>query len=396
MAHVEDRWHKEINGQKVASERYGTGKRWRARYRAPDGRERSRGFDRRSDAERWLTTQGSGMARGEWIDPALGRMTLADWAIRWETGVSDLRPTTRALNLGVLSNHLLPRFGGWPLSHITTAEVKEMVAEELADGRYSNSAIRRHVIVLRGILEGARADGRIGRNPCDGVKLPPESARPMRSLEPGEVVRLANSIRPQHYRPLIFTAAYVGLRWGELAGLRIENVDPLKRAIRVVEQLVEVGGEVHMGPPKTQAGRRTVTMPAGVADMLGEHIGSKPVQESGLVFPTIQGRPMRRGNFRLVWRKACTTAGFDGGPLDGLVFHELRHTAAALAIAQNAHPLTIKERLGHSSILVTMDTYGHLFPAQDEALAQGLDGVLRESLAAQPRPETAQVTSFRR
>src|SRR5206468_12346069 len=118
------------------------------------------------------------------------------------------------------------------------------------------------------------------------------------------------------------------------------------------------------------------------------------VQHSGLVFPTPSGTPMRRSNFATLWRRVV-----DGTPkrpgvlagtdLEGLVFHELRHTAAALAIAQGAHPLAIRERLGHSSITVTMDRYRGLSPRLDEAVAQGLDGVLRDSLAAHPRPETA-------
>ncbi|HEX5902387.1 MAG TPA: hypothetical protein VF028_04645 [Actinomycetota bacterium] len=88
--------------------------------------------------------------------------------------------------------------------------------------------------------------------------------------------------------------------------------------------------------------------------------------------------------------------GWDAVGLDGLVFHELRHTAAALAIAQGAHPLAIKERLGHSSITVTMDRYGGLFPRLEETIGEGLDAVLRDSLAASVRPETASAVHLRR
>jgi integrase len=105
---------------------------------------------------------------------------------------------------------------------------------------------------------------------------------------------------------------------------------------------------------------------------------------------------MRRSNFRKLWRRAVSAAGFEDGPLDGLVFHELRHTAAALAIAQGAHPLAIRDRLGHSSITVTMDTYGGLFPALDEAIAEGLNRVFREAAAASLRPEAGEVVGFRR
>jgi len=112
---------------------------------------------------------------------------------------------------------------------------------------------------------------------------------------------------------------------------------------------VEVGGHVQWGPPKTKAGRRTVTTVA--AELLGTHIGGAAVRASGLVFPTISGQPMRRSNLRKLWQRAVAAAGLP----QGWVFHELRHTAAALAIAQGAHPLAIRDRLGHSSITVTMD-----------------------------------------
>lgn len=265
--------------------------KWRARYRGPDGRERARHFDRKGDAERWIATQTADAARGAWIDPSLGRMTFGEWAARWEAGINDLRPTTRALNLGVLRNHLLPRYSTWPLARITTSDVKAMVADDLTSDRYSASAVRRHVIVLRVILSAAVAEGRIGRNPCEGVKLPPESARPMRFLEPDEVLGLADAIRPAHYRALVLTAAYVGLRWGELAGLRTERVDPLRKAIRIEEQLVEVSGRVAWGPPKTKAGRRTVTMPGAIAELLGEHMGQQVVRASGLVSRRSRGSP---------------------------------------------------------------------------------------------------------
>ncbi len=363
--------------------------RWRARYRGPDGRERSHTFERKSDAERWLATETADVARGAWTDPRLGRITLEEWAKTWEAGTVNLRPTTRALNLGIVRNYLLPRFGRWPLARISTSDVAAMVAEELASGELSNSAVRRHAIVLSGLLAVAVADGRIVRNPCAGVKLPPEDSRKMRFLEAHEVARLAAAIRPEHYRPLILTAAYLGMRWGELAGLRLDRVDLLRRQIRVDQQLVEVGGRLTFGPPKTKAGVRTVSVPFTLIDVLAEHLHTRAVRESGLAFPTPSGKPMRRGGFRRVWRAACTAAGFDGGPLDGLVFHELRHTAAALAIAQGAHPVAIKERLGHSSITVTMDRYGGLFPRLDEAIAEGLDTALRESLAASLRPAAA-------
>lgn len=358
--------------------------RWRARYWGPDHRQRSQTFARRVDAERWLSTQQADVARGDWTDPQRGRMTFARWVERWEETIVHLRPTTRELNVGVARNYLVPRFGSAPLSSITTADVQAMLLEELTEGRLSNSAVRRHVIVMSTIMAAAVSDGRTRRNPCRDVKLPAEASRQMRFLEPAEVTVLADAIAP-HYRPLVLTAAYVGLRWGELAGLQLSNVDLLRKQVRVERQLLEVRGGLEYGPPKTAAGVRTVSIPGSLVDVLALHFAGQPVQASDLAFPAPGGGPMRRSNFSRVWRRTVDGTPkrpgvFQDTPLAGLVFHELRHTAAALAIAAGAHPLVVKKRLGHSSITVTMDRYGGLFPRLDAALAEDLDVALRGSL----------------
>lgn len=382
MAHIQRR------------ERGGT-TRWVARYRAEDGTERSKTFDRKVDAETWLSTQKADQARGEWVDPQLGRITFREFAGRWQDNLHGLRPNTVALNTGMLHNHLLPRFADRQLSTLTPTDVKAMVGEAMAEG-YAPSTVRRMVFVLSLILDEAILEGRLARNVTAGVKLPADTSTPMRFLDPDEVAHLAETFRP-HYRPLIYTAAYVGLRWGELAGLKPERVDLLRRTIVITEQLVEVGGHLSFGPPKTSASKRTVSVPAGLVELLTEHLGHRSVRRSGLVFPTGSGTPMRRSNFRKVWKRAVERAGWtEGHRLEGLTFHELRHTAAALAIAQGAHPLTIKERLGHSSIRTTMDTYGHLFPAQDEALAEALDGLFRGSDAGRMRDGDGTVKRFPR
>ena len=162
--------------------------------------------------------------------------------------------------------------------------------------------------------------------------------------------------------------------------------DARREAIALLGQIEAKSGEIE----------RLARSPKALGEILAEHFASPAVQSSGLAFPGPKGAPLRRSNFRRVWTKARTRAGFDGGPLDGLVFHELRHTAAALAIAQGAHPVAIKERLGHSSITVTMDVYGGVFPRLEEAIAEGLDVVLRESLAGPARDTGGTLAHLRR
>ncbi len=354
-------------------ERRGQG-RWRARYRGPDGRERSKTFDRRADADRWLATIEVSKARGEWVDPALGKRTFASWAEEWSATIVDLRPSTLDRDLRALRVHLLPRFGSVPLARITNSMVRSFVADMLATGNHSPATVRKVGQILTKVMRGAVEGGLIARSPCEGLRLPTEPRREMRFLTADQVATLTEAAGPDA-STLIYTAAYAGLRWGELAGLRVERVNVLRRTVVVVEQLNELAGKFSWGPPKTAAGRRAVSIPAALVQMLELQLARPEVIRSGLVFPTPLGEPMRRSNFaRRVWAPATQRAG-----LEGLRFHDLRHTAVALAIGQGAHPKALQERMGHGSVTVTLDRYGHLYEGLDGQIADGLDDVLRSS-----------------
>src|SRR5581483_11388271 len=212
------------------------------------------------------------------------------------------------------------------------------------------------------------------KSPCAGVKPPPVEPVEMRFLTAAEVHRLAEEMHP-HFRVLVYTAAYAGLRWGELLGLNRARGDIANRTITVLEQLVEVKGQFVWQPPKTRAGRRRVTIPGFLADMLAEQLAHRALPgPAGLVFPNRAGKPIATSSFNTAhWKPAKQRAG-----IDGLRWHDLRHTAVALAIAQGAHPTGIQARLGHSSVHVTLDRYGHLFPELDAAIADGLEGAFRE------------------
>lgn len=384
MAHIQDRGKQHD-------------RRWRARYRAIDGKERSKTFIRKADADRWLRDQTVAIDRGDWIDPSRSRMTFGEFVPSWQAWAKTAqRPSTYALNMSVINGRLLPRFGGMPLGRISVDDVHALMANDRAKN-LSTSSVRRSVIVLRSVLGLAVEHRRLAVNVAASVRLPADTTRQMRTLDHDQVIDLVRA-HPPWFRPLIMTAAYCGLRWGELAGLAPDRVDLMRQTIRVERQLSEVNGKFDFGPPKTKAGVRSLTIPSTVADMLTPHLASEVVQAANLVFPTPTGKPLRRNNFRTVWRRVVVGTPkrpglFAGTEFANLTFHELRHTAASLAIAAGAHPLTVKERLGHSSITVTMDRYGHMFPAQDEALAEALDARLRDALASDGEP-LASVTSL--
>ena len=177
-------------------------------------------------------------------------------------------------------------------------------------------------------------------------------------------------------------AAYGGLRWGELVGLRVKRVDLLHGRVTVAEQVSEVNGQLIPGPPKTEAGRRTVTLPAVAAVALAEHLTKiAALGPDGLVFPAPEGGYLRRSNFRRRWWLQATRA----VGVEGLRFHDLRHSAATLALAAGANTRELMERMGHTSPAVAL-RYQHVMAGRDQAIASALDELVQAAANLPPEP----------
>ena len=228
----------------------------------------------------------------------------------------------------------------------------------------------------------------IASNPCDSVRLPRRPrgvAREQLFLTPAEVAAVAEAIDP-HYRALVYVAAYTGLRAGELCALRRKRVDLLRGSLRVEEALKDVAGNLEFGEPKSEASRRTVSLPKSIASLLADHLAVPTPGGCGpdaLVFTTPSGKPIRHNLFyKRVFKPAVRAALPESK--HGLRFHDLRHTCASLslAVAPNLH--MVKERLGHEDIRTTINVYGHLVASVDAALADGLDGLFTEVAIIQP------------
>lgn len=279
----------------MASIRQHRGK-WQARYYDPSGRQRTRAFARKSDARAFLAAVETDKRRGEWTDPRLGRVTLGEYVETWAATKANVRARTRLNVEGRLRAHILPVFGPVALGAIQPADVRAWVAELSAKG-LAPSTVKATYLTFGQIMRTAQIDGIIHRSPCIGVELPADTSRTeMHFLTPGQVTTLASSV-DDRYRCLIFTAAYTGMRAGELGALKLERLNLLKRTISVVESLAEVRGTLTTGPTKTGK-RRTVTLPPFLAEMLGEHVGRYPSSES-YVFTAAKGGPIRQHNFRV-------------------------------------------------------------------------------------------------
>lgn len=353
---------------------------WRARYRTPDGRSRSKTFGRKVDAERHLAEVEHSKMAGAFADPVLGRRTFGSWWEAWRATRVDLRPSTLARDESYARNHILPKLGTVPLAAIDRTMLRSWVAELTGTGLAPATVVK--AVQLTSKALAAAADERlIARNPAERLALPRVEVDEMRFLDPAGVATLAESIDPR-YRLWALTAAYSGLRFGELAGLRRGRVDLMRRRLDVVEIVVEVRGHHFFGPPKTRAGRRSVPIPAFLADELAAWTAG--MDADAFVFPAPGGGPLRASAHRTrVWLPAVEAAG-----LTPLRRHDLRHTAVALWIAAGASAKEIAVWAGHASVATVLDRYGHLLPGQEDRVTDALEVMFQ---AATPAPTAAVV-----
>ena len=339
---------------------------WRARYRSPDGDERSKTFTRRVDAEKFLARVEVDKGQGSWVDPERSKLPFGDWAQRWMNTTSHLKPKTINGYESLLRSRILPTFAKAPIGAIRPIDIREWLSALQADG-LSASRCRAAYHLLGSIFRTAVEDGRIVTSPCIGIKLPRLPQVEMRYLQPDELRDLLLAV-DEHYRVFVQVLATGGLRFGEAVALRVGRCDLGRSRLIVAESLAEVSGTLHFGPPKTHQ-RRVVHLPRVVRENLTAHLTVIDGDESTLVFQALRGGPIRYSNFyRRVWKPTLIEAG-----LPDMGIHALRHTCASMLIAQGAHPKAIQSHLGHQSITTTLDRYGHLFEDVHERLAERVD-----------------------
>lgn len=333
---------------------------WRARYRDDAGREHERVFRRKVDATNWLAATTSSLVTGTHVDPGRARMTVGAWADRWLATKVGVKGSTLHGYEGLLRVWVLPRWSAVPLTRVTNADVAAWVALMVGDG-LSPSRVRAAHQLLHAMLKAAVRDRRLAVNPATDVDLPRIVKIEHHYLTHGEVADLA--ARCGHYETLVLTLAYTGIRWGEAAALTCGRVDLERRRLRVAVSLSEVG--MVTGTPKTHQAR-PVPFPGFLGERLAGLVADRPA--GALVFSGPSGGVLRGSNFRRrVFDPAATAMGLDVVP------HDLRHTAASLAVAAGASVKGVQAMLGHKSAAMTLDIYADLWPDELDAVAGRLD-----------------------
>lgn len=285
--------------------------------------------------------------------------------------------------------YVAPRWGDLRISAILPTQVKAWV-RQLSDGTAmtntsngqpipaelarprSATHVGRALTVLTGILDDAVADGRLAKNPARGITNLPRKIpkRERRYLGHAEVYALVQALDGQPERQtLVQVLAYTGLRWGEATGLRVRDANMLRRRLEVRRNAVNVGGTIIVGTPKTHEAR-SVPFPEFLAMPLARQCENKGPDD--LLFPGADGGHLRAPNTttgsQSWWLTALRVA-----ELDRLTLHDLRHTAASLAISAGANVKAVQRMLGHSSAAMTLDTYADLFEDDLDAVAERLN-----------------------
>lgn len=352
---------------------------YRIVYRKPDNRQtQERGFKRKRDAELRLAEVEVTKARGEYIATADGKSTIRELGKAWlESKQGVLKPSSYASLAASWRNYVAPVWAERAVTGIRHSEVQRWVAEI---GK-SATVVARAYGILAGILDVAERDRRIASNPARGVMLPRRrSLKVRRYLTHKELWRVAGA-SGQHDL-LVLTLGYCGLRWGELIGLRVGDIDFTKGRISVARNVVEVDGEFHVGSPKTHE-TRVVPVPDAVLQRLRARC---EIRQSGdLVFDNGYGGYMKRvrasKDSKSWWKSALNEV-----QVERLVLHDLRHTAASLAVSSGANVKAVQRMLGHASAAMTLDVYSDLFDDDLEALTVRLNQAIAEQDVANMLP----------
>ncbi len=357
-------------------------KLYRIIYRRPDNTQtQERGFTRKRDAEQRLAEVEVSKGRGEYIAPADGHARIDDLGKEWlaaKKGV--LKATSYAPLDASWRNYVKPKWGTRAVSSIRHSEVQTWVA---GIDKSATVVIRAYGI-LAAILDVAVRDRRISRNVARDVTLPRKgSKKARRYLTHDELWNVANGAG--RHRTLVLTLGYCGLRWGELVALRVSDVDLDRRRINITRSVSQVGKEFHEGVPKSYE-TRSVPVPLEVAKLIRKQCERK--KPGAIVFDDGYGGYQRRVHAsegeRSWWNTALAKAG-----VERLVLHDLRHTAASLAVSSGANVKAIQRMLGHASAAMTLDVYADLFDDDLEAVSERLDQAIASRNVAILLPRAA-------
>ena len=343
--------------------RHGKGKRWLAVYPV-DGQEKTKAFDRKADAENRVTTVEAEALRGEYVDRS-DRTTVAEKARQYAASRPH-NPRTRRRVESLIRNDIEGTpLGARRLRDVRPSEVQAWVTDR--SRKLAPSTLRNLVSFVRSVFAAAVLDRQIGASPCVRLSLPSTRREKIVPLT-AEQVRVLAAAMPLRNRAMVIVQAGLGLRIGELLALRAQDVDFLRRTVRVETQIAP--GERTRCDPKTPSSKRTIPLPTIVAEALAEHMRRFPPLADGTLFHTRFGQPYRHDYYgSRIFRKAVAVAGLPAGTTP----HDLRHHYASVLIHAGESVIAVAERLGHEDATLVLKTYGHIMPNSEDGTRRAID-----------------------
>lgn len=359
------------------------GKRYRVAYRKPDHSQATqRGFTRKADANNFLHAVEHSKSQGAYIDPVDARSTVGALGVEWlktqtHLKASSYRPVEIAWRL-----YVLPKWGPVAVGDIRHSAVQTWVSN-LSSTKGATTVLRAYG-VLAAVLDIAVKDRRVTANPARGVNLPRKTPKNHVYLSHDQLQLLAD--HSKGHSTMVLFLAYTGLRWGEATGLRVRDLDALRRRVNVSENAVSVGGTIVVGTPKSDKSR-SVPFPEFLSIPLAKECEGKAREDLlfGAGLAHVRLPDSRRGWFVA----AITKAREADAAFERVTIHDLRHTAASLAISAGANVKAVQRMLGHASAAMTLDTYADLFDDDLDAVAIALDQAKKVSGVVKPLSDAA-------
>lgn len=334
--------------------------KYRARYRDETGKEHARHFDRKKDGQTWLDAQTSAMVTGTHVAPKTAKTTVADWCAIWLDGYGTRRATT-VRQARVHTKHIVAEFGSMQLASVRPSHVKAWTVKLHAAG-LADSTVYAIYRRLSQVFADAVHDGIVPRSPCSRRTSPMKGKQVAYVATTDQVWSLYDAM-PERQRAAILLGAFVGLRVAEACGLRVTDVDFMRGTVTPAVQ--------HPADPlKTDMSKTPIPIAQTLALDLSAHVAQ---WRAGTLLTFDDGTQLGPWQLERAFRAA--RAKVPGLPA-GFRYHDLRHYFASLLIDSGANIKVVQTRLRHASATTTLNTYGHMFPDQDEATRTAVETVL--------------------
>lgn len=304
------------------------------------------------------------------------KLTVSEFLDHWlaDSVKGSTRPTTYESYSSHVENYIKPNVGAIKLAKLMPLHVARIYSTMEADGKSPRLRQMVHATIHRA-LKMAMKWGFVPRNVSDAVDRPQAPKKEIKPFSTEQTHTLLRALEGDRLEALYIMAIGTGMRCGELLGLQWADIDLKAGQLSVRRTLIELNGKLSFGEPKSASGKRSIRLPAQVVRALWDHKARMMAEGYGgtpLVFVTSEGTPYLRSDLRRhSWLPLLKRAG-----LPVIRFHDLRHTSATLLLSEGIHPKIVQERLGHSTVTLTLNTYSHVLPSMQDDAALKLDGVM--------------------